>query len=62
MRYGIRVMSIALGIFGTPLLEALPDDVKASLGALVRLPPRLGEPSEYAALVLHIGSNGMLNG
>jgi NAD(P)-dependent dehydrogenase (short-subunit alcohol dehydrogenase family) len=61
-RYGIRVVTIAPGIFRTPMLEALPDDVKASLGASVPFPPRLGEPSEYAALVLHIVSNGMLNG
>ena len=44
------------------MLEALPDDVKASLGASVPFPSRLGEPSEYAALVLHIVANGMLNG
>jgi len=61
-RYGIRVVTIAPGIFRTPMLEALPDDVKASLGASVPFPPRLGEPSEYAALVLHILANGMLNG
>lgn len=61
-RHGIRVMTIAPGIFRTPMLEALPDDIKASLGASVPFPPRLGEPSEYAALVLHIVANGMLNG
>jgi NAD(P)-dependent dehydrogenase (short-subunit alcohol dehydrogenase family) len=61
-RYGIRVVTIAPGIFRTPMLEALPDDVKASLGASVPFPPRLGEPSEYAALVMHILANGMLNG
>lgn len=61
-RHGIRVVTIAPGIFRTPMLEALPDDVKASLGASVPFPPRLGEPSEYAALVLHIVANGMLNG
>ena len=61
-RHGIRVMTIAPGIFRTPMLEALPDDVKAGLGASVPFPPRLGEPSEYAALVLHIVANGMLNG
>ena len=61
-RHGIRVVTIAPGIFRTPMLEALPDDIKASLGASVPYPPRLGEPSEYAALVLHIVSNQMLNG
>lgn len=61
-RHGIRVVTIAPGIFRTPMLEALPDDVKASLGASVPFPPRLGEPSEYAALVLHIVANGMING
>lgn len=61
-RYGIRVMTIAPGIFRTPMLEALPEDVKASLGASVPFPSRLGEPREYAALVLHIVANGMLNG
>ena len=60
--YGIRVVTIAPGIFRTPMLESLPDDVKASLGASVPFPPRLGEPSEYAALVLHIVANTMLNG
>ena len=61
-RHGIRVVTIAPGIFRTPMLEALPDDIKASLGASVPFPPRLGEPGEYAALVLHIVANGMLNG
>jgi len=61
-RNAIRVLTIAPGIFRTPMLEALPDDVKASLGASVPFPARLGEPSEYAALVLHIVANTMLNG
>jgi NAD(P)-dependent dehydrogenase (short-subunit alcohol dehydrogenase family) len=61
-RNAIRVVTIAPGIFRTPMLEALPDDVKASLGASVPFPARLGEPSEYAALVLHIAANTMLNG
>ena len=61
-RNAIRVVTIAPGIFRTPMLEALPDDVKASLGASVPFPARLGEPSEYAALVLHIVANTMLNG
>ena len=61
-RHGIRVVTIAPGIFRTPMLEALPEDVKASLGASVPFPSRLGEPSEYAALVLHIVANAMING
>ena len=61
-RYGIRVVTIAPGIFRTPMLEALPENVKASLGASVPFPQRLGEPGEYAALVLHILANRMLNG
>lgn len=61
-RHGIRVMAIAPGIFRTPMLEALPQDVQASLGASIPYPPRLGEPAEFAALVLHIVANAMLNG
>jgi NAD(P)-dependent dehydrogenase (short-subunit alcohol dehydrogenase family) len=61
-RFGIRVMTIAPGLFGTPMMFALPTDVQASLGASVPVPPRLGDPSEYAALVLHIAANRMLNG
>ena len=59
---GIRVMTIAPGIFDTPLLGTLPDPVRASLARQVPFPPRLGEPAEYAALVTHIITNGMLNG
>ncbi len=58
----IRVMTIAPGLFETPMLAALPDDVKASLGRQTPHPPRLGHPSEFAALVLHIIENSMLNG
>jgi len=58
----IRVNTIAPGIFETPLLGSLPDDVKASLGKQVPHPSRLGKPSEYAALVQHIIENPMLNG
>ncbi|HTW11747.1 MAG TPA: SDR family NAD(P)-dependent oxidoreductase [Solirubrobacteraceae bacterium] len=61
-RNGIRVMTIAPGIFNTPMLAALPEPAKASLSASVPFPPRLGEPSEYADLVTHIVTNGMLNG
>jgi NAD(P)-dependent dehydrogenase (short-subunit alcohol dehydrogenase family) len=59
---GIRVMTIAPGLFNTPLLAALPEDAKASLGKQVPFPPRLGEPSEYAQLVGQIVENPMLNG
>lgn len=61
-RFGIRVMTIAPGLFGTPMLYSLPAEAQASLGASVPFPPRLGEPPEYAALVLHILANRMLNG
>ena len=59
---GIRVMTIAPGLFDTPLLAALPDDVKASLGAMVPFPKRLGKPAEYAQLARQIIENPMLNG
>ena len=61
-RSGIRVMTIAPGIFKTPMLMGMPQEVQDSLGASVPFPPRLGEPSEYAALALHIIENQMLNG
>ncbi|MFV9503907.1 MAG: SDR family NAD(P)-dependent oxidoreductase [Oscillochloridaceae bacterium umkhey_bin13] len=61
-RFGIRVMTIAPGIFATPLLAAMPEDVRQSLGAQVPFPSRLGSPAEYAALVCHIIQNQMLNG
>ena len=61
-QFGIRVMTIAPGIFGTPMLLALPQEVQDSLGASVPFPRRLGAPTEYAALVMHIVANRMLNG
>ena len=61
-RFGIRVMTIAPGIFETPLLMGMSDDVKTSLGQQVPFPSRLGQPDEYAALVKHIIENQMLNG
>lgn len=61
-RFGIRVMTIAPGIFETPMLENLPDDARASLGAQVPFPPRLGRPAEFASLVKQIIENQMLNG
>ncbi|MBW7923163.1 MAG: SDR family NAD(P)-dependent oxidoreductase [Burkholderiaceae bacterium] len=59
---GIRVCSVAPGVFDTPILDRLPDDVKASLGAAVPFPPRLGKPDEFAMLVEHLIGNPMLNG
>jgi NAD(P)-dependent dehydrogenase (short-subunit alcohol dehydrogenase family) len=59
---GIRVVTIAPGIFETPMLAALPDDAKDSLGKQVPFPPRLGRPEEYAALAKHVVENQMLNG
>ncbi|MGH7325066.1 MAG: 3-hydroxyacyl-CoA dehydrogenase [Candidatus Rokuibacteriota bacterium] len=59
---GIRVMTIAPGIFDTPLLATLPEPVRVSLARQVPFPPRLGQPDEYAALAVHIVENGMLNG
>ena len=61
-RSGIRVCTIAPGIFKTPMMAGMPQEVQDSLGAAVPFPPRLGEPSEYAALALHIVDNQMLNG
>jgi NAD(P)-dependent dehydrogenase (short-subunit alcohol dehydrogenase family) len=60
--WGIRVVTIAPGLFDTPLLQGLPDRAKASLAEQVPFPRRLGRPEEYAALVLHILENPMLNG
>ncbi len=61
-RWGIRVMTIAPGIFDTPLLAGLPEPARVSLGQQVPFPPRLGRPDEYAALAKHIIENEMLNG
>jgi len=59
---GIRVVTIAPGLFDTPLLAALPEEARTALGRSVPFPPRLGRPDEYAALALHIVQNRMLNG
>src|SRR5678815_1962158 len=59
---GVRVMTIAPGIFETPLLGTLPEPVRRSLAQQIPFPPRLGRPEEYAALVAHIVENEMLNG
>ncbi|GLZ86564.1 3-hydroxyacyl-CoA dehydrogenase [Metapseudomonas resinovorans] len=61
-RHGIRVMCIAPGIFETPMMAGMPQEVRDSLGAAVPFPPRLGRPAEYASLVRHIVENAMLNG
>jgi NAD(P)-dependent dehydrogenase (short-subunit alcohol dehydrogenase family) len=61
-RYGVRVVAIAPGVFETPMVEALPPDVRESLAASVPFPNRLGRPAEYAALVLHLCRNPMING
>lgn len=61
-RQGIRVVTIAPGIFDTPLLAGLPEKARISLGQQVPFPPRLGRPEEYAALVQHVVENVTLNG
>ena len=61
-RLGIRVCTIAPGLFDTPLLAGLPEETRQALGAQVPHPPRLGRPEEYAALACHIAENPMLNG
>ena len=61
-QYGIRVCTIAPGLFDTPLLAALPEEARQKLGAGVPYPPRLGRPDEYAQLAAHIVENRMLNG
>jgi NAD(P)-dependent dehydrogenase (short-subunit alcohol dehydrogenase family) len=61
-RSGIRVVTIAPGLFNTPLLAGLSEEVQKALGAQVPFPPRLGDPAEYAALAKHIIENTMLNG
>ena len=60
--FGIRVCSIAPGIFGTPMLAAMPQEVQDSLGKQVPFPPRLGRPEEFASLVQAIVENAYLNG
>jgi NAD(P)-dependent dehydrogenase (short-subunit alcohol dehydrogenase family) len=61
-RLGIRVCTIAPGLFDTPLLAALPQEARDALGASIPFPPRLGRPEEYAELACHIAENTMLNG
>ncbi|MDB5730427.1 MAG: putative oxidoreductase, family [Variovorax sp.] len=61
-QHGIRVCTIAPGLFATPLLKSLPEPVQQSLAASIPFPPRLGKPSEFAELACHIVTNGHLNG
>jgi len=61
-RLGIRVCTIAPGLFDTPLLAGLPEDAREALGAQIPFPSRLGRPEEYARLACHVAENTMLNG
>ena len=61
-RNGVRIMTIAPGIFGTPMVKGMPQEVQDALGAMVPFPSRLGQPEEYAKLALSICENSMLNG
>jgi NAD(P)-dependent dehydrogenase (short-subunit alcohol dehydrogenase family) len=61
-QYGIRVVTIAPGLFDTQLLAALPEEARTALGASIPFPPRLGRPPEYALLAEQIVRNPMLNG
>jgi NAD(P)-dependent dehydrogenase (short-subunit alcohol dehydrogenase family) len=60
--FGVRVLAIAPGLFLTPMMHGLPQEVQDSLGASVPFPKRLGKPAEYAQLAIHIVENKMLNG
>jgi NAD(P)-dependent dehydrogenase (short-subunit alcohol dehydrogenase family) len=62
MNDGIRVVTIAPGLFDTPLLAGLPEDAREALGGQVPHPKRLGDPDEYAMLAVHVVENPMLNG
>jgi NAD(P)-dependent dehydrogenase (short-subunit alcohol dehydrogenase family) len=61
-QHAIRVVTVAPGLFETPLMKTLPEAVQQSLAASIPFPPRLGQPDEFAALALHIVTNGHLNG
>ncbi len=61
-QHGIRVCTVAPGLFATPLMRQLPEAVQASLAASIPFPPRLGKPEEFAQLAAHIVTNGHLNG
>jgi NAD(P)-dependent dehydrogenase (short-subunit alcohol dehydrogenase family) len=61
-RFGIRVVSIAPGVFETPMMQATPEEQRQAIQAQIPFPPRFGRPEEYAALVEHVFANRMLNG
>ncbi|MDR1967746.1 MAG: SDR family NAD(P)-dependent oxidoreductase [Burkholderiaceae bacterium] len=61
-QHGIRVCTIAPGLFATPLMKTLPEPIQQSLAASIPFPPRLGKPQEFAELACHIVTNGHLNG
>ncbi len=61
-RFGVRVVTIAPGLFHTPMMDGMPDEVRESLGKQVPFPPRLGKPDEFAHLVAAVYANPMLNG
>lgn len=61
-RFGIRVLTIAPGLFDTPMFEQIPPEAKAALAASIPFPSRLGYPEEFGALARHIVENGMMNG
>lgn len=61
-RHGIRVVTIAPGVFDTPMMAGMSPEVREALGAAVPFPPRLGDPAEFAALARHVCENQMLNG
>ena len=61
-RFGIRVMTVAPGVFWTPMVDGMPEDVQKSLAATIPFPSRLGQPQEYADLVAYILTNSYLNG
>lgn len=61
-QWGVRVCTLAPGLFATPLMKQLPEEVQASLAASIPFPKRLGQPEEFAALAAHIVTNGHLNG
>jgi NAD(P)-dependent dehydrogenase (short-subunit alcohol dehydrogenase family) len=61
-RYGVRVVTIAPGLMWTPMLDAMPEEVRQTLGTAVPFPSRLGMPEEFASLALHVATNRYLNG
>jgi NAD(P)-dependent dehydrogenase (short-subunit alcohol dehydrogenase family) len=61
-RFGIRVVSIAPGVFETPMMQATPEEQRQAIQAQIPFPPRFGRPEEFAALVEHVLANHMLNG